>query len=108
MSHRIEQVNELIRKELAKIIVEEIEWLDCLATLTKVKTSVDLKYATVLVSVVPSNKSGSALALLKKNVYRLQKTLNKQVALRHVPKIRFELDFTEHEAQKIEKLLENI
>ncbi len=101
------QIDELVKHKLGEIMTREIEWPgDSLATISKVKTSPDLRHTSVYISVIPHNKSGSTLSFLNRKAGQLQKALNKKVKLRNIPKIKFELDFTEHEAEKIEKLIE--
>ena len=54
MSHRINQVNELIKQELNDLLVSELEFTKgCLVTITAVETSKDLRHAKIWVSVLP-------------------------------------------------------
>jgi ribosome-binding factor A len=52
MSHRIERVNTLIRREISELIQQELKdpRLDEFIAVTEVDTSADLKYAKVYIS----------------------------------------------------------
>lgn len=106
-SHRIEQVNEVIKEELGKILLEEIEVKPGnLLTITGVATSEDMISAEVFVSVYPREETVGVLRELAGKAGFLQHLLNKQLNMRPVPKIRFVEDERVREADKIENLLE--
>ena len=79
MSNRILQINELLRQELAALVSREIYLRDGLITVTKVKCSPDLKNASVRISVLPENFSGSALRELKNHNTLFAKELKKKL-----------------------------
>ena len=109
MSNRIKRVNQLLKRQLGRIILKEVSFpRGCLATITKVETSTDLGEAKVLVSVFPEKKSKEALRVLNKRIYHLQQRINKILNLKRVPKIRFLLDRKIKQAARIEELLEKI
>ena len=109
---RLEQVNELIKEELSKIIDWMIEFPEgILVTLTRMEVSEDKLYANVYVSSL-SMRGGipevEILKILKKNVYVIQQALNKKLRMRPVPKIRFFIDEAEKHRERIEKLLSGL
>lgn len=106
--HKIEKVNELIRQELAKIIFEEESEPGILTTLMAAETSPDLRHTTVTISVYPTEKGESTLKKLSSRIFFLQQLLNKKLKIHPVPKIRFVLDGSGSESQKINTLLEKI
>lgn len=109
MSHRLARINELIRQELGKIIFEQEEFgSGVLVTLMAAKTSQDLRHTTLTLSVFPTKRGEIVLKKLSAHVFNLQQLLNKKVRMHPVPKIRFVLDSTESESQKINNLLEKI
>jgi len=109
MSHRLARINELIRQELGKIIFEKEEFgSGVLITLMAAETSQDLRHTTLTVSVFPTERGVEVLKKLSAHVFSLQQLLNKKVRMHPVPKIRFVLDSTESESQKINNLLEKI
>ncbi len=105
MSQRILRVNELIKQEISKLLKKEIDFADILVTVTKVDTSPDLKYAKIKLTVLPSDKSESALKIINQHIYQIQQALNKKLTMKYVPKIKFEIDKLEAHAQRIEELL---
>jgi ribosome-binding factor A len=108
-SSRIQKINELIRNMIAEIISREVELTPgVFATVTKVDTSADLRYARVFVSVFPEKKFGQTIEFLNKKIYIIQGVLNKKLSMKPLPRIEFVADKTELEADKIEKLLKNI
>ncbi|MBZ9572898.1 30S ribosome-binding factor RbfA [Patescibacteria group bacterium] len=108
-SQRIKKVNEVIKKELGRIILKEIGFpRNILVTLTEVETTKDLRECKVFVSVVPEKETINVLKTLGKEIYDLQQILNQRLEMRPVPKIRFLEDKEFKEAQKVEKILDRI
>jgi len=106
---RIDRINELIKETLAGIISEEVELSSgVFATVTRVDTSRDLRYAKVFLSVFPEKKFGETFRALERKMYVLQGKLNKKLSMKPLPRIEFVSDKTEVEADKIEKLLKEI
>ncbi len=105
MSQRIQRVNELIKQEISKILLKEVDFAALLVTITNVDTSPDLKNCKVKISVIPTDKSDLALKIIQRNIYNLQQELNKKITLKFVPKLKFEIDQIENKAQRIEELL---
>jgi len=106
MKQRLYKVNTLIKKELGTILQQHVDLpRDLLATITHVKTSVDLKYATVYLSVLPAKKAPSTLVRLNKRLAYLQRLLNQRLVMRPLPQLRLTLDQGEKHAAKIEKIL---
>lgn len=123
MLNRIQQrINELIKQELSKIILKEIEFpQEVLVTLTRVETSSDLRNSNVYVSiismissenknelVISQHKNSKILEILNKNIYTLQQKLNKRLRMRLIPKIKFLEEKTIDNAIKIEEILEKL
>ncbi len=107
MSYRLEKINELIRQEIGKIILENEEFAPgVLATIMSVKISEDILHANVLISCYPTKAGEKVLETLDRHIFGLQQELNKKLKMHPVPKIRFVLDKTESEAQEIEKIME--
>lgn len=108
MNNRIARINELIKKELGKLIQEKVEFLgESLTTITRVETVSNLSEAFVYISVIGENKK-QAMNILQKNIYQLQKELNKKLNMRPVPKIIFREEKETENAEKIEQILEKI
>lgn len=103
------RVNQLIKKELAQIILRETNFpKGILVTLTRVECSYNLLHAKTYISVMPEDKLSQVLAILDKSIYELQQRLNKRLKIRPIPKIRFVGESKTKEAGRIEELLEKI
>lgn len=107
--NRIPQVNELIKRELSKIILKEVEFPeDTLATVTRVQTSSNLIQAKVYISVMPENQASKVLQILNRQIFNIQQIINKRLKMRPIPKIRFIEEKETRKAEEVEKLLEEI
>ena len=107
--NRVDRINELIRTSIAEIVSREIDLPPgVFATITKVDTSRDLRYAKVFVSIFPEKKFGRTLEFLQKKMYLIQGLLNKKLVMKPLPRIELVADRTEAEADKIEKLLKKL
>jgi len=106
-SVRIRKINRLIQEELGRILSEEVELpAGILITIVGVETSVDIKHAKIKIGVIPKNRMGTALKILRKNVFSLQKSLNQRLVLRFVPKICFVVDTVQDKLERVEELLQ--
>lgn len=109
MSHRISQINEVIRQQLSNILLTEIEFpKGCLTTIIRVETSKDLRYARVWISVMPSYYIPKVLEKLNKNKGHLEYLLHQKLSMKPLPKLNFKIDETEKKAAEIEALLDSI
>ena len=109
-SERILKINNLIRDVVGKVLLAEFRPEDdtALITVMRAEVSPTLEHATVYISVLPDDHGTAVLAELKKQIYHLQQVINKQLVMRPVPKIKFEIDMTEANASRIEKLLQEV
>jgi len=105
MSQRLNRINKLIKQEVSQLLLKEINFGDILVTVIDVATSPDLRQAKIKITILPEEKSGIALRLIEKNIYAIQQILNKRIQIRCVPKIIFEIDKGEINAQRVEELL---
>ncbi|HNX10560.1 MAG TPA: ribosome-binding factor A [bacterium] len=103
---KIDQVNELLRHELAAAILKEVELPDTLLTITYVISSSDGHYAKAGISVLPFNQSGSALKELRKKTSAILVEVKKRVKLRRFPQITWAVDNTEEKAAEIEAVID--
>ncbi|MBN1778884.1 MAG: 30S ribosome-binding factor RbfA [Candidatus Buchananbacteria bacterium] len=109
MSHRLEQISEVIRHEIGGLLLTEVEFpVGCLVTIVEVQTSKDLRHAKIIISVMPVKFTAKVLEKLQKNIGHLQFELNKKLSMKPLPRIRFAIDRTEHKAVGIEELLDKI
>jgi ribosome-binding factor A len=109
MSKRTEQVNSLLKELIGEYLVEHVEFEPgTLVTVTRVDTPSDLNNANVYVSILPDNRKGSALEVLRKLTGRMDKSLFGKVAMKKVPKLHFKIDEQELYAQQIDAILDTL
>lgn len=104
MPNRIDKINELIREKLSQEICNINP--DQMISISDVDTSKDLSFCNVYINVLNDNQS--VIDNLNKHSYQHQQKLSRQIKLRKMPKIRFFIDRTESEAEKISNLLNQV
>src|SRR3989344_3438392 len=91
MTRRTEQVAALLQKEIGSYIVK-LE-LPALTTISKVEVTPDLKLCKVWITVMgDKTKQKEVLAVLKENLFDLQRLMNHKLTMQFVPRIKFEID----------------
>ena len=108
MKDRINRINQLIKKEIADILLKEIFVKHVLITVQNVDTFKDLKYTKIKVSVMPFEKSEEVLKILERQTPNIQKQLNKVIQIKFVPKIKFEIDKSGEKASRVEEILKGL
>ena len=109
MSKRIQQVNQLIKKEISQIFLREVVFPEkTLATVTRVETADNLKQSKIYISVMPENKTESIFQILNSQIYRLQQELNHKLNMRPVPRIYFVGEKETATAGRVEEILEKL
>lgn len=107
MPERIDKINSLIKDEVSRLILTEVEFPeDTLVTVTAVVTSKDMHYAKVFVSVLPIHHAGQVLKILSKT--QLRKILFKKLSIKFIPVLQYHIDDTEAKAEGIESLLDQL
>ena len=105
MKDRDLRVSQLIRDELAKLLIKEFEFPGAVITVTEVDVDKKLETAKVHISILPSEKAAKALVALRKGQGYFQHLLLKKINMKPMPRIRFELDRGPENAAWVEKLL---
>lgn len=109
MPKRIERVNELIKREISQILLREIDFpKDVLVTVTRAESTPNLIESFVFISVIPEEKAGLVLRILNRQIFKIQQNINRNLNMRPIPKIIFRIEKNTGEADKIEKILEEI
>ncbi len=109
MSFPVEKINQTIQAELSLIIAKEIEFKpNLLVTVVGVETSQDLKHAKVFVSAFPQKDENYVIKTLEKEVFMLQRLLNKRFRSRPIPRIKFVPHHGGAYQEKIDRLLKKI
>ena len=109
-TNRMERVNEEFKRELSQIIDRELKNpnITGLISVTKVKTSSDLKFAKVYISIINSKSKKNTMEGIKNSAGFMRSELAKRVNLRYTPELVFELDETLEYGAKIDSILKEI
>jgi ribosome-binding factor A len=111
MSHRIERVNTIIRREISELIRQELKdpRLDEFITVTEVNTSPDLKYAKIYISSLSGQQEEQKiLGILNSAAGFLRTALAKTINLRYTPKLHFQWDNSMEQGDKILRLIDKV
>ena len=109
-TNRMNKVDEEIKREISKIISQELKNpnITGLISVTKVKTSSDLKSAKIYISILNSKSKKNTLQGLKNATGFIRTELAKRIVLRYTPELIFELDETMEYGAKIDNILKDI
>ena len=109
-SNRMDKINEELKKELSVIIDNNLKnpHITGMISVTKVKTSPDLRYARVYISLLNSKNVKETLDGLKSASGFMRSELARRINLRYTPELRFEIDDSMEYGAKIENILKNI
>ncbi len=110
-SHRMDRVNEDIRREIMAIIrtVKDPRVTECFASVVRVDVTNDLSYCTVYVSTIEGlERTAEAVKGLKSAAGYIRRELGHALKLRHTPQLIFkETDSIEYSAN-INKILSDL
>ena len=107
---RLLRVNELLLRELGNVFTRVISpAVPVLVTVTGVKAAIDLRDATVFVSVYgKAMPKADVMALLERRRALIQAELAKKVILKYTPRLHFKLDETAENADKVMHILNEL
>jgi ribosome-binding factor A len=109
MKHRLQRVNELIKRELGELIIRECRFTAQLVTVREVDVSPDLKHAHVYISVIGSEtERNQAMATLHAERAELQHKLAKRVVLKFTPHLHFKIDAAAERGDRILNILSEL
>ncbi|HEY2615521.1 MAG TPA: 30S ribosome-binding factor RbfA [Chthoniobacterales bacterium] len=108
MKHRLLRVNELVKRELSRLITRDITFDGALVTVNQVDVTPDLKHAHAYVSVLGKNAQTAAMAKLAENRIALQTALAKSVVLKYTPHLVFHLDDSIERGARVFEILQQI
>ncbi len=110
MNKRMDRVNEELKKQISLIIDQDLKNpnITGLISVTKVKTSPDLRYAKVYISLIGSKSKKNTLEALKNGAGFIRSEIAKRVNLRYTPEISFEVDDSMEYGDRIENILKQI
>lgn len=109
MSQRIVKVQKLAREVLGETIQKLKDPRIGFVTVTAVRVSADLRHARVFVSVLgDEDERAESMSGLASATPYLRTELGRQMKLKYLPELQFELDTGPQEAQRLESLLKQI
>lgn len=106
MSRRTDQVAELIKKEINEIMIKDFEPpMGTLISISDVTVAPDMKNATAYLSILPENKTGTALEVMRKFTGHIQRKINTKLKMKIIPRIHWEVDERAKKYQAIDEAL---
>jgi ribosome-binding factor A len=107
---KINKINSLIKDELAKVIFAECDWTRLLLlSITEVDTAPDLEQCKVYISIFTQHADKKeVLARLIREGKHLRYVLASRINLRKMPYLRFILDESLEESERITNLIKTI
>ena len=108
--NRMNRIDEQIKEEVSKIISQEIQdpHFTGMVSVTKVKTTPDLRYSRVYVSMIGCKSQKENLTILKKSSGYIRTLLAKRINLRITPELVFEFDESIEYGSRIDKILKDM
>lgn len=109
-SSRMNKIDEELKKEISNIISMELKnpHLTGLISVTKVKTTPDLRFARVYVSMINEQSKKQNLSILKQSSGYIRSMVAKKVNLRITPELIFEFDDSLEYGSRIDEILKDI
>ena len=109
-TNRMDRINEELKKEISHIITFEIKdpHLTGLISVTKVKTTPDLRYARVFISIINEKNRKESLRILKNSSSYIRSEIAKKINLRNTPELVFEFDESIEYGAKIDELIKKV
>lgn len=109
-NNRMNRIDEQLKKELSNIISFELQnsKITGMVSVTKVRTTPDLRYARVYVSILNSKNKKETLVGLKQASGYIRSQIATRINLRITPELVFELDESLEYGAKIDSIIESI
>jgi ribosome-binding factor A len=109
MKHRLERVNEVLKRELSDLLRREMTFEAKLVTVQQVSVTPDLKQAHVYIGVIGSEEQRrAAMAQLHDKRRSLQGEVARRVVLKFTPHLHFVLDESIERGTRILNILEDL
>ena len=111
MSHRIERVNQLLRKEISELLQREVNdpRLSAFISINDVETTADLKHAKIFISHLDDNADvEELLTTLKSASGFLRSELARRCKMRYIPELTFYWDDSIKRGVHLVDILDNL
>src|ERR1700727_2956775 len=110
-SHRMLRVGEMLRHALAEVLyrneIRDPDLDGVSVTITQIKPSPDMRYATVYCEPLGGGNAKEIVAALNRHKGFLRGEMGHRIAMKFTPDLRFVEDESFAEAQKIETILKS-
>ena len=100
-----QEIKKIITSVLERGDLRSKEVRDAIITVTEVRVSPDLKYATAYIMTLNGKNLGLVLEMLNQEAWIFKKQIGAKLQLRYTPEVNFRVDDTFTEVDRIEKLL---
>lgn len=108
-TNRVEKVNSLLEHLLGRILLPYLQTQHGIASISKVQTSRDLRWAKIWISIVGDEADDhKIMETLKNNIYEIQGEINHAMEVKIVPRISFFLDTSGRHAAHINDIFRQI
>lgn len=104
---RVTRLQSLIQELLGKILPDYLSDTKALVTVSQVEVSGDLRHAKVWLSVLGGDDA-AVFKTLEKNMYQIQGDLNRELPMKMIPRIQFQLDTSPRYAEHISELISSL
>ena len=111
MSRRTDRVSGLLREEISRLMIEQLNdpRLTGLVTIARTEVSADLQHATIAVTVIGDEQQRTdAVEALRAASGFLRKSLGPRLNLKRTPELRFELDEIIRQGDDVLALLDSL
>ena len=109
MTSRMRRIDELLREVISESVGTLNDRRIGFVTVTAVRTSPDLRLATVYVSVLGEEaERDEALQALEHARVPIQQRINRELRMKRTPVLRFEYDQTVESGARLSKLLDEL
>lgn len=107
MSHRLDRINELLKREIGSVVQRDYEWHGKLVTISAVEVTQDLKEGKVWTSVLGGD-AAPVLDKLNREHGAIQGKVMKRVVLKSTPVLRFVHDASASRGVELVNLLDEV
>ena len=109
MSLKIDRLNNIIMREVSMILEREVKDRGIeFVTVTAVKTTSDLSFSKIYVTVLNDEKRKETMKALENASGFIRKTLADRIEVRHIPKLEFVYDESIEYGNRIEAKIKEL
>ena len=109
-TRRVARLNTLLREVISEVISKDVKehYISGLVTVTDVLVTKDLRYATVMITILGADKNANTLDVLNKASGFIARCASKKVCMRYFPALTFKLDESIDKHMRIQEILDDI